>query len=341
MGPWHIFAAGCATGAATAGLLAWLRSSPARGGAPVLSEVGQLAAAIAALTQQVQQLDTTISITAPLRNDDDEFQMASDVLRIEAERPPPSHPLATSSGSPMVEVTVRAGSPGPEPVPVVPNHYATADELRDGHKVEEAADYVLQHQQQFLADAEGLWRLCRAYYDKGEIHKDIKQEQLNAAIPRGKDAIAKDPNNARAHKWYAIVQGALSDFVSLQEKLECGMLFRKHVERSLELDPSDALAHHLLGRFCFEVAKLTWFEKQACKTFIGTPPEATYEETLSHFEQADKYQPNWIMNLLFMGKCCVQLGRKADAKRYFRQAAELPAGTPEDNTAQAEARQLM
>lgn len=45
----------------------------------------------------------------------------------------------------------------------------------------------------------------------------------------------------------------MADFVSLSEKLDCGLTFRKHVERAIELDPSDALAYHLLGRWCFEV----------------------------------------------------------------------------------------
>lgn len=43
------------------------------------------------------------------------------------------------------------------------------------------------------------------------------------------------------------------DFVSLHEKIKCGMAFRKHVEIAISLDPSDALAYHLLGRWCFEV----------------------------------------------------------------------------------------
>jgi hypothetical protein len=52
---------------------------------------------------------------------------------------------------------------------------------------------------------------------------------------------------------FAVVKGATADFVGLQEKIACGTVFRKHVERSIELDPNEALTHHLLGRFCFEV----------------------------------------------------------------------------------------
>ena len=52
---------------------------------------------------------------------------------------------------------------------------------------------------------------------------------------------------------YAVVKGAMSDFVSLHEKIACGMAFRKHVEEAIRLDPDDALSYHLLGRWCFEV----------------------------------------------------------------------------------------
>lgn len=56
---------------------------------------------------------------------------------------------------------------------------------------------------------------------------------------------------------YAVVKGAMADFVSLNEKIKCGMAFRKHVELAIGLDPSDSLAYHLLGRWCFEVRFVT------------------------------------------------------------------------------------
>lgn len=116
---------------------------------------------------------------------------------------------------------------------------------------------------------------------------------------------------------YAVAKGAMADYVPLNEKLKCGLIFRKHVEEAIRLDPTDSLAYHLLGRWCFEVqwrshggharrqpvfqktcvifivicgqvAGLSWFEKKACAALIGTPPEATYEETLEHFLKVQK-----------------------------------------------------
>ena len=77
----------------------------------------------------------------------------------------------------------------------------------------------------------------------------------------------------------------MADHVSLNEKLECGHKFKMHVEESIRLNDSDAVAYHLLGRWCFEVAGLSWFEKRACAALIGAPPEATYDEALQHLNK--------------------------------------------------------
>lgn len=50
-----------------------------------------------------------------------------------------------------------------------------ADELRDNFKVDDASRLVLTQRSEFMDSAEGLWRLCRALYDKGEMNKSIKQ----------------------------------------------------------------------------------------------------------------------------------------------------------------------
>lgn len=69
-------------------------------------------------------------------------------------------------------------------------------------------------------------------------------------------------DSADFHKWYAILIGSHGMFLPTKAKIESGHKFRKHVDRALELSPNDPALYHLLGRFKFEVASLTWIEKK-------------------------------------------------------------------------------
>ena len=93
---------------------------------------------------------------------------------------------------------------------------------------------------------------------------------------------------SRAHQWLAITTGAMADFVGLKEKLDCGGKFKSGIVEAIKLDPSDGVSHHLYGRWCLEVAGLSYFTKMACAKLIGTPPESTYEEALACFLKAEE-----------------------------------------------------
>ena len=54
-------------------------------------------------------------------------------------------------------------------------------------------------------------------------------------------------------------QRICDDFVKMQgvkEKILDGFEFKKHIDTAAELNPSDHITHHLLGRFCFEVSQV-------------------------------------------------------------------------------------
>lgn len=92
---------------------------------------------------------------------------------------------------------------------------------------------------------------------------------------------------------------------------------RDSAARAIELDGNEAVPHHVLARWCYEVAGVSWVVRRLAATIFGEPPTSSYEEALQHFEAADRLtqgQP-WKENLFFMAKTLDKLGRLADAHR--------------------------
>lgn len=186
-----------------------------------------------------------------------------------------------------------------------------------------------------------LWRQARGMFDKSERDKANRQQLLVDARTLAEEAIKLDPNNADAHKWLAVSAGAYSDYETLSGKLECGSRFKQHIQEAIRLRPTDPGAHYLLGRWCIEVAGLSWLQKKACAAIVGTPPESTYEEALECFTKSENLRPNaWKSNQLMIAKTLVKMGKKSDAKSWLSKALAIPTVTLEDRGAQEEAKAL-
>ena len=57
-------------------------------------------------------------------------------------------------------------------------------------------------------------------------------------------------------------------FQGVKEKILDGFEFKKHIDTAAELNPSDHITHHLLGRFCFEVSQVSTFWIDLCKMHV-------------------------------------------------------------------------
>ena len=142
--------------------------------------------------------------------------------------------------------------------------------------------------------------LCNAAAKNKDKENDKKWSF--AALEYGKKAIEFDKSNVESHKWYCAAIGRASRFLGVKEKLQLAHEFKKHSDIAIEIQPDNELLHHMYGRWCFEVAGLSWMEKKIAATFFGTPPESSYNEALSSLTRAYELKPNWKENLLWMAK---------------------------------------
>ncbi|XP_076359681.1 regulator of microtubule dynamics protein 3-like isoform X3 [Tachypleus tridentatus] len=160
---------------------------------------------------------------------------------------------------------------------------------------------------EFEGNAEYLWRLAKAAYLCGiiaENHSEPEKKKDFAfeAFHYGKQALEAEPSIADVQKWYAITLGNLSDYVSTQEKIQNGFEFKKHIDTALSLNSSDPSLHYLLGRWCYEVAILSWWERKLASTLITALPESSLDIARMHLLKADSLKPDWKENILFIAK---------------------------------------
>uniref|UniRef100_A0A8C5MMW5 Regulator of microtubule dynamics protein 2 n=1 Tax=Leptobrachium leishanense TaxID=445787 RepID=A0A8C5MMW5_9ANUR len=210
-------------------------------------------------------------------------------------------------------------------------HSGTESEMQEGFRT------LLNSKEKYGNKVEFLWRLTRAYSDMYTITSDSEEKKSYATegkIVAGK-AIELNGSSAESHRWFAIMCGYAAEFENVQNKIKNGYLFKEHLDKAIELSPQDPLQYYLLGRWCYEVSRLSWIERKVAATLFGNPPTATVQEAMHNFLKAEEMHPGYSKyNYVFLAKCYKDLGQKATALKYCDDASAIASVTKEDRDAQ-------
>ena len=123
------------------------------------------------------------------------------------------------------------------------------------------------------------------------------------------------------------------------KKIAYGHEFKQHRDISVTLNPDNLLMAHMYGRWCYEVASLTFIERGIANTFFSEPPRATYDEALVELQKAESFKESlggWKSNKLWIGKTLIALSKQYDAIKVIDEALQLPLVTEEDKMVQIE-----
>ncbi|XP_011353221.1 regulator of microtubule dynamics protein 3 isoform X2 [Pteropus medius] len=188
-----------------------------------------------------------------------------------------------------------------------------------------------------------LWRLARAYSDMYELTEEVSEKKSYAL--NGKEeaeaALEKGDENAECHQWYAVLCGQLAEHEGIQRRIQSGFSFKEHVDKALALQPENPMAHFLLGRWCYQVAHLSWLERKTATALLESPLSATVQDALQSFLKAEELQPGFSKaGRVYISKCYQELGRNSEARQWVKLALELPDVTNEDSAFQKDLEEL-
>lgn len=223
------------------------------------------------------------------------------------------------------------------------------DNLQEGTTADhqDAYNILIEKTNQIKDNVDLLWRYAKAQYQISTLKEragDIEAEKLmlEKGIETAKEAIECDETSYRAHQWYAILVGSNIKHLDNKGKIVSGYKYKKHIERAIELNDSDANSYYLLGRYLFEVYMLPWYLRKAAAALFSEPPTAKIEDALSMFLKAEELRPGfWIENPLFIGKCYYQMSQYGKAKEWLKKAVDAEIKTESDGKTKQEALDLL
>ncbi|MBI1870810.1 MAG: hypothetical protein HYS07_06430 [Chlamydiae bacterium] len=222
------------------------------------------------------------------------------------------------------------------------------DLISEGDKADEKWDHAkaLELYEKALSldssKAEILWRISREYSDLGAALTDSKERKEKGYDQKGVDfsrkAVELDPQNPKAHLYLSIALGRWALTQGAKEKVCLSKEIKDEAQRTLELDPNEHVAWHILGCWNREIASLNWIERKFADLFFGgIPKEASLEESVRCLKKAIEIRPDAIIHHLELGITYEKLNQTNLAKEEYEKVLKLPIYDSEDPIHQKEA----
>ena len=180
---------------------------------------------------------------------------------------------------------------------------------------------------------EAAWKLARAYVDLGEKLTDKEQRKAYylKAHESAKKAVKINPEASKGHLYLSISLGRVALDAGGKEKVRMSKEIKRQVDKTLDIDPNDDIAWHVLALWNRNISTLSWIEKKFADIFLGgIPKEASVERAVECLKKAIQIRSSHINHHLELGLTYEELDKKDLAIREYEKVLELPISDADD-----------
>ena len=229
--------------------------------------------------------------------------------------------------------------------PVNPANMLVTEALRLESIPQEMAAFQ-KFQEALSLQPENLMALCKSSELCSRIgrrqptKKQRDQYYLNAKQFATK-ALQLYPNDSEANVVMAIALGRWSMSRSGKEKIQAAKDIKKYVEAAIRSNPRNFKAWHVLGRWHYEIAGLSFIERSAVKIMYGGLPDASLREAIACFEIANNIEANFMLNQFELARAYHKNDEDAKARASLQKVLSLSIQTEDDASIKADAQKLL
>ncbi len=194
------------------------------------------------------------------------------------------------------------------------------------------------------SDVEANWRAATALNDIAQQLDGTHRDSLLArAQVDARRAVRLAPGNARALFVLGLVLGNTALTQGIRQRVRSAVEIRDLALRSLAADSLLDGAHHLLGRWNYEVMRLSGFERLVARTFLGggVMREASWEAAGRELARAVALDSTRIYHRLDLARVQLATHRQAEATIQLRAIARTPIRFAADTSYKREAGALL
>ena len=176
-----------------------------------------------------------------------------------------------------------------------------------------------------------LWRIARAHFEIADQTDNINihKKHFYPGFKAVESAVRINPNSSKANHWYAVLVGKIGMLEGTEQKIKNSYEVEKYALKAIELDPSYDGTYHVMGRWHYELANLSWFERKIAEWVYTTPPNGGYEQAIFFLKKAINVKDDEIRHYFWLAKTYLKMSANKEAEKIFKKILTL---TPFDNS---------
>jgi tetratricopeptide (TPR) repeat protein len=146
-----------------------------------------------------------------------------------------------------------------------------------------------------------------------------------------------NPNDTWGHFQLAAANGKRLLLLGKKEQIEASKAVKAEIDKAIELDPTNHLAYHALGRWHRRMDEIGGFKRFFGGLIYGSIPKGSFAESEKWLRKAIELHPEFVNHYLELGRTLVALKRYGEAAAAFQKAIDLPKTTSKDDFLKGEA----
>lgn len=165
----------------------------------------------------------------------------------------------------------------------------------------------------YLCMAAKQWSDLTFYHD---VRTDRERQLVNLkAVEYATRAVEEHPNHAGGYLGTCISKGRLALFVDNRSKVRLAKEAQDAAHTALRLAPTNDLAHHLMGRWHYEMARVPAVVRAVVRIMYGTSLQpGTREEALQSYHRAVALAPERLVHRVEAARVHMELGQPEEAR---------------------------
>jgi tetratricopeptide (TPR) repeat protein len=191
---------------------------------------------------------------------------------------------------------------------------------------------------------EAAWKACRSLIDVGDLvdvkvkGNDEKQKKyFKDAEKYARRAIALNANSTWSQFYLSAALGKYALLLGKKDQIAMSKEVKTAIDKAIELDPSNDLAYHALGRWQRRMAEIGGASRLLGGILYGSIPKGSFDESAKALSKAVELKPDYINHHLELGRTYMALKKYDLAAQEFEKCQSLNITLTKDNGYKEEA----
>lgn len=223
-------------------------------------------------------------------------------------------------------------------------HILKGDEHFIAFDDQKALDEYLAAVQLEPANYEALWKTARGIVDVSDLitgtdkeSKEKRKKMYNDAVSYANKAVAANRNDTWGHFVLSSAMGNKALLMSTKDQIDASKKIRSEIDKAIELDATNDLANHALGRWHRRMAEIGGAKRFFGGLIYGSIPKGSFAEAEKAFQKAIELNPEYANHHIELARTYMAMGKFDLAVPEYQKTIDLPISGSKDKDLKAEA----